>query len=220
MLMAHLVAACVCAFPPLRLRIDQNPESSMADPHDTVFSLLTAGLVLPFIANMVFTILIAVRVWHLSPHKDGDLGRSPGIAWAVIGMVVESGMLYLVVQITFIVLFAIQHPAQVIAEVVAAQIYVCCHHLKENRFLKTTQGIAPALIMIHVALGLSPSSTEAGSTSRPLPAATQVRIGFSTSAFSDSYSKEIPTSPINSEPSGGIVGLGSSFSSAGIVGVA
>jgi len=89
---------------------------------------------------MVVTTLIAVRVWHLSPHKHGDLGRSSGIAWAVIGMVVESGMLYLVVQITFVVLFTIQHPAQAIAEVVAAQIYVRCHSPERKTVFETDTG--------------------------------------------------------------------------------
>ncbi|KAI9442721.1 hypothetical protein H4582DRAFT_2055111 [Lactarius indigo] len=51
----------------------------------------------------------------------------------------ESGALYLIVQFVFVILFAIQHPAHGIAGVIAVQI---C-------------GIAPALIVIRVALRLS-----------------------------------------------------------------
>jgi len=200
----------------------------MAPP--SIVPLGMAALFLPLSANVVVTTLIAVRIWHLSPHKESDLGLPSGMAWAAISVVVESGMLYLVAQLTFVTLFAIQHPANNIAQSVAVQIYVRRrHHLKGKRIFKTdnaiAQGIAPALIIIRVALGLSntpfsSSRTAAGSTSRSLPSATQVRIGFSTSAFSDSHSKEIPMSPIRSKPGGGVVGLGSSFSSVEIAGVA
>jgi len=50
-------------------------------------------------------------------------------------------LLYLIAQVTFVVLFAIGHPAQAIAAVIAVQIY----------------GIAPTLIMFRVALGFAPS---------------------------------------------------------------
>ncbi|KAH9963753.1 hypothetical protein BC827DRAFT_1339725 [Russula dissimulans] len=200
--------ACVCAIPALLLRIDPNSDS--APP--AIVPLGMAGLFLPLVANMVVTILITMRIWQLSPHNTGDFSVPSGITWAAIGVVVESGMLYLVAQIAFVVLFTIQHPAQDIAEVVAVQIY----------------GIAPALIIIRVALGLSNTSsgssrTAAGSTSRSLP--TQVHIGFSTSAFSESgpcypHSKEIPMSPIRSKPSGGVVGLGSSFGSVEVANIA
>jgi hypothetical protein len=43
---------------------------------------------------------------------------------AVIDIVVESGMLYLAVQLVFVILFAIGHPAADIFRVIAVQIYV------------------------------------------------------------------------------------------------
>lgn len=43
----------------------------------------------------------------------------------VIKIIVESGALYLVTQLIFVVLFAIKHPAQAIVAVMAVQIYVC-----------------------------------------------------------------------------------------------
>lgn len=60
-------------------------------------------------------------------------------------IVVESGLLYLVVQLVFVILFALGHPAQAIAAVIACQVY----------------GIAPTLIVFRVALGLAPSQSMA-----------------------------------------------------------
>jgi len=81
-------------------------------------------------------------------------------------------MLYLIVQVVFVILFAIQHPAQGIVGVIAVQIY----------------GIAPVLIIIRVALGMSttPSGRFYGATgSVAKPVHTQVRVGYSTAAYSD-----------------------------------
>ena len=52
-----------------------------------------------------------------------DTGR------AAIDIVVESGMVYLAVQLVFVVLFAMRHPAQGIVGVIAVQIYVRNRHL-------------------------------------------------------------------------------------------
>jgi hypothetical protein len=46
-----------------------------------------------------------------------------------IDIVVDSGMVYLAVQLVFVVLFAIWHPAQGIVAVNAVQIHVRSHHL-------------------------------------------------------------------------------------------
>ena len=100
--------------------------NSLAVPQ-YLLSLATAGFVLPLCSNAFVTTLIAARIWYLSPRKargvqgarfPADTGR------AAIDIVVESGMLYLVVQLIFVVLFALRHPAQDIAGMVAVQIYV------------------------------------------------------------------------------------------------
>ena len=73
------------------------------------------------------TALITARIWLLSPHRLRDLRRvhiPQGMGRVVIGIVIESGALYLVVQLVFVVLFAIHHPAQGIVGVIAVQIYV------------------------------------------------------------------------------------------------
>jgi hypothetical protein len=86
-----------------------------------------AGFILPLITNVIVTTLIVMRIWYLSPRKVRDMhsARFPtGTGRAVIDIIVESGMLYLVVQLAWVILFAIGHPAQDIAGVVAVQIYV------------------------------------------------------------------------------------------------
>ena len=86
-----------------------------------------AAFVLPLVTNVIVTTLIAMRIWYLSPRKVRDMGSAQftaGISRAVIGIVIESGMLYVAVQFVFVILFAIGHPAQGIVGVMAVQIYV------------------------------------------------------------------------------------------------
>ena len=59
-----------------------------------------------------------------------------------VAIVVESGLLYLVTQVVFVVLFALGHPAQAILAVIAVQIYVsgcmravCRVHPKRNMLI-------------------------------------------------------------------------------------
>ena len=78
------------------------------------------------------TTLIAVRIWYLSPRRSRDScgARFPmDTSRRAIDIVVESGMIYLAVQLVFVVLFAIRHPAQGIVAVIAVQIYVRNCHL-------------------------------------------------------------------------------------------
>ena len=97
-------------------------------PPSALFPLAETCLFLPLGANVVVTILIAGRIWYHSPHNIDDLGPV-GVLFrtgrAALGIVIESGMLYLAAQLTFVVLFIIRHPAQDIALVIAVQIYVC-----------------------------------------------------------------------------------------------
>jgi len=76
---------------------------------------------------MVVTTLIATRIWYLSPRMVRDMRSAQfptGTGRATIEIVVESGMLYLAVQLVFVVLFAMRHPAGGIVGVIAVQIYV------------------------------------------------------------------------------------------------
>ena len=102
----------------------------MAPP--SLVPLGLAGFVLPLCANVMVTTLIAVRIWYLSPRRARDSRGAPfpmDTSRHAIDIVVESGMVYLAVQLVFVVLFAIRHPAQGIVGVIAVQIYVRNHHL-------------------------------------------------------------------------------------------
>ncbi|KAI0293341.1 hypothetical protein B0F90DRAFT_1670838 [Multifurca ochricompacta] len=160
--------ACVAELVDLLLHI--NPSSPMAP--STLVPLGLAGFILPLCTNVLVTGLIATRIWYLSPRRTRDLRGlhfPSGIGRAAIDIVVESGALYLVVQLIFVVLFAMQHPAQGIVGVIAVQIY----------------GIAPALIIIRVALGLSHTPTSRPGCGAAASSPTQVYFGYATSSFTD-----------------------------------
>ena len=72
------------------------------------------------------TILIVGRIWWLSRGVSSfvKLPSSSDAVRRVMIIVSESGALYLVTQLIFVVLFSIQHPAQAIMGVVSVQIYV------------------------------------------------------------------------------------------------
>jgi hypothetical protein len=210
------ITACILPIPALLLHID--PSAPVAPK--SLVPLGMAGYILPLCANIIVTILISVRIWYLSPRKNDEMdsARIPTRSGlAAINIVVESGMLYLAAQLTYVVLWKIEHPAEAIAALMAVQIYVRVCHLKENQLRQTdngiAQGIAPTLIVIRVSLGLSniPSSRgsrlRSGTMSTMQPTTNHIRIGFSTSAFSESsqtYAKDIPMSAIKSKPSSGV----------------
>ena len=58
----------------------------------------------------------------------GSVKFPTGIGRATFDIVIESGMLYLATQLILAILFAIRHPAQSIASVIAVQIYVRIPH--------------------------------------------------------------------------------------------
>jgi len=184
---------CILGIPPILLNLDPNAPVA---PKSLV-PLGQAGYILPLCANVMVTMLICLRIWYLSPRKKANMAsaRIPsGSGLAAINIVVESGMLYLAAQLTYTVLFTMGHPAQAIAALMAVQIY----------------GIAPTLIVIRVSLGLSYTPSSRGlhsgsmSTTQPTSAADHIRIGFITSAFSDSFqtsANDIPMSALKSKPS-------------------
>jgi hypothetical protein len=89
-------------------------------------------------SGAVVTALIVIRIWLLSPRKRRDmLGTilTTGAGRTAIIIVVESGMLYLVAQLVFLVLFTLQHPAQCIAMAIVAQVNVRICYLKGKSLL-------------------------------------------------------------------------------------
>ena len=89
--------------------------------------LSLAAVFLPLGTNVIVPALICARIWYLSPRNVRNMPSvqfPTGRARAIIKIVVESGMLYLAVQLIFVVLFSIGHPAHVIVAMIAVQIYV------------------------------------------------------------------------------------------------
>jgi hypothetical protein len=122
-----LLSVCISVVIHLLLRI--NPNSPMAPP--SLVPLGLASFSLPLGTNVVVTSLITARIWYLSPRKARNMGSAQfptRTGQAAIDIVIESGMLYLAVQLVFVALFAIGHPAQGIVGVIAVQIYVRIPH--------------------------------------------------------------------------------------------
>ena len=114
-----------CVSEALRLLSLIDPNSPVAPP--SLVPLGLSGFGLPLLTNVIVTTLITMRIWYLSPRNAREIRRAQfptGTGQAAIDIVIESGMLYLAVQLVFVILFAIRHPAQGIVAVIAVQIYV------------------------------------------------------------------------------------------------
>ena len=75
------------------------------------------------------TVFIVARLWAIlgraAREPVAGLYRSArSTGRTAVAIVVESGLLYLVTQLIFVVLYSIQHPAIAIQTVIAVQIYV------------------------------------------------------------------------------------------------
>ncbi|KAF9243489.1 hypothetical protein BU15DRAFT_86437 [Melanogaster broomeanus] len=103
-------------------------------PPASLVSLGLAAYVLPLCTNVLVTSLIVYRIWSSSRTVPGSsLQIGQGVTHRAIMLIIESGALYLVVQLVFV------HPAEAILAVMAVQVY----------------GIAPTLIIMRVGLGIS-----------------------------------------------------------------
>lgn len=97
-------------------------------PPAAIVPLGTAGYALPLATNVMVTALIVTKLWLTARGAEKRVGtRMRGTARAAqraVAIIVESGLLYLVTQAAFVVLFALAHPAQAILAVTAVQVYV------------------------------------------------------------------------------------------------
>ncbi|KAG0704845.1 hypothetical protein DFH29DRAFT_848539 [Suillus ampliporus] len=135
---------CILPIPSLLLSI--NPTSPI--PPTEIVPLTIAGYALPLCTNIMITGLIAGRIWYISRIPIIDENGKPVILKIATGgrammLVIESGALYLATQLIFVVLVAIQSPAEAVLSLVGTQIY----------------GIASTLIIIRVGLGISSEQT-------------------------------------------------------------
>ena len=100
--------------------------TSPAPPAETL-SLTIAGYALPLCTNAIATGLIIGKIWWMSrptPGLDNSQFTGHSIARSAIATIVESGALYLAIQLTYVVLLSLEHPVDAIVAVMAAQIYV------------------------------------------------------------------------------------------------
>ncbi|KAG2072813.1 hypothetical protein BDR04DRAFT_1095986 [Suillus decipiens] len=141
-------AGFACIMEVLHLVIVTDPTASAPPPVTVPLGL--AGYILPLATNVIVTSLIVYRIW-ISSHvvKQSPVVIGQGASNRAMMLIIESGALYLMAQLVFVVLFAIQHPAIGIVAVIATQIY----------------GIAPTLIIIRVSMGISSEHTTKAITS-------------------------------------------------------
>ncbi|KAJ7274749.1 hypothetical protein C8J57DRAFT_1312677 [Mycena rebaudengoi] len=90
---------------------------------------------LSLILNFIVSTLIVGRIWWMT--REGSISHSTALIQNAIGIVIESGFLFLAIQLVFVILFAIAHPAQAVVEPIATQIYVT----------------SPMLIVVRVGMG-------------------------------------------------------------------
>jgi hypothetical protein len=107
----------------IHILVTSNPTSPAPPP--ALVPLGLAGYILPLATNVMVTSLIVYRIWFSSRVvKESPVDIGQGASHRAMMLIIESGMLYLVTQLVFVVLFAMQHPAEGIMAVIAAQIYV------------------------------------------------------------------------------------------------
>ncbi|KAG2066747.1 hypothetical protein BDR04DRAFT_1081473 [Suillus decipiens] len=140
---------CILPIPSLLLSI--NPTSPV--PPIEIVPLTIAGYALPLCTNIMVTVLIAGRLWHISRIPIVDENGKPVILKIAAGdrpmmLIIESGALYMVTQLIFVVLVAIRNPAEAVLSLAGTQIY----------------GIASTLIIIRVGLGISSEQTMSAMT--------------------------------------------------------
>jgi len=141
----------ICAMMGLGILLNIDPDAPMA-PNEIV-PLGVAGFTLPLVTNFLITFLIVGRIYYLGSYRRKF---ATGTVWSsssdklnkASAILIESGTIYLVVQLVLVILFAIHHPAQGIVAGIAVQVY----------------GIAPTLVSFRVGLGISPEQNQRTTT--------------------------------------------------------
>ncbi|KAJ7187312.1 hypothetical protein C8R46DRAFT_981601 [Mycena filopes] len=133
------LATVSCGIALIGLVLSINPTAPQAPA--ALVPVGTAAFSLSLALNLLVSLLIILRILltarqtrahglTLSRSEDGAVARA-------VGIVVESGLLFLAVQFVFVVLFARGHPAQAVLVPIATQVY----------------GISPTLIIVRVGQG-------------------------------------------------------------------
>jgi len=121
-------------------------------PPKNLFQIGTALFALPLCTNIIITALIVGRILYMGHTTQSKMSRetrlnmthSTGantmrLIYHSAGIVVESGVLYLLAQLVLVVLFSMENPAYKVVGYPIIQIY----------------GIAPTLILCRVGMGIS-----------------------------------------------------------------
>ncbi|KAF7295716.1 hypothetical protein MIND_01112100 [Mycena indigotica] len=130
------LAAVGCGVGLIGLVLTINPSSPQAPAE--IVPVGDAAFAMSLILNFTVSSLIVSRIYYITREN-----RRHGITYTdtaiqrAIGIIVEAGLLFLLVQFVFVVLFAIAHPAQAILVPIATQVY----------------GISPTMIIVRVGLG-------------------------------------------------------------------
>lgn len=148
-------AAFSCSIGGLALLLTIDPAAPIAPPD--IVPLGTAGLSMSLVVNVLVTVLIVGRIWHIDRTSGVLFGHTRKMINSVTTMIIETGALFLVAQLCVVVLYALGHPAQAVVVPAALQIY----------------GIAPTLIIVRVGMGLAPEEPSHISRSKSL-----TTIGF------------------------------------------
>ena len=159
------MSACVAGV--AHLVITKDPTSPLPPPAIIPLGLATYSL--PLATNVITTGLIVGKLrWMLHStvlaggRSTGMFQRGYGAVQRAAGIFIESGVLYLITQLILVVLFSIDHPANLIVSEIAVQVYVsttapddtvACPDLE-----LTSQGIASTLIIMRITLGIAHDS--------------------------------------------------------------
>ncbi|KAH8087866.1 hypothetical protein BXZ70DRAFT_538501 [Cristinia sonorae] len=145
-------AGFACGMSGLGILLNIDPTAPQAPL--AVRPLGTAAFTLPLATNFLITILTVVRLYSMASKSRAANNGNPVTTTShvkkAVAIVVESGLLYLIGQLVFVILFSIGHPAQGIVAVIVVQIY----------------GIAPTLISFRVGLGIATEEYELSTKQR------------------------------------------------------
>ncbi|EKM56811.1 uncharacterized protein PHACADRAFT_254136 [Phanerochaete carnosa HHB-10118-sp] len=169
--------ACFCGGIGLILQIAPTSPS----PPPAAQPLVFAAYILPLIANFMLTVLIAGRIWWLTginTYTVTSLTGRKSIAFKTAMIIIESGVLYFVVQLVYLTVFAVGNSSDQLMSLVAVQVY----------------GIAPTLIIIQVGLGFS-------SEESTRPTMTSTGLSFVHGGLSQGTTRTTTSAPTSDMPS-------------------
>ncbi|KAG9315223.1 hypothetical protein JVU11DRAFT_4353 [Chiua virens] len=162
------VGGFTCIVALLILLIYTNPAAPA--PPAALVPLGLAGYILPLCTNFIVTFLIIYRI-HATSYSvsDSPLQVGQGATRHAMTLIIESGALYLLFQLVFVILFSISSPAEAILAVMAVQVY----------------GIAPTLIIMRVGLGVSSEFSETAVSTRIKWFSRREETGTSATGYTD-----------------------------------